>query len=108
MNIRDFSVQERSGRFTDRYTDITVAKTQELYAVAKIALEIANRWGCVAAMPDGEDSAGRSKLRMQTPDEIAARAFDTAAALWTQFEGRGWLSELPMPKKMPSKETEDA
>ncbi len=45
---------------------------------AKMAAALIERWGMVAAIPDGEDSAGRAKLRLATPEELVARAFSCA------------------------------
>lgn len=45
---------------------------------AKLAFALIERWGMVAGLPDGEDSAGRSKLRLSTPDELVERAFACA------------------------------
>jgi len=41
-----------------------------------IVEEMLARWGMVAAIPDGEDSKGRSKLRLSTPQELVVRAFE--------------------------------
>lgn len=64
---------------------------------ARIATEMASRLALVAAIPDGEDSAGRQKLRLPTAEEAATRACDLAAALWDEFSRRDWLLELPTP-----------
>jgi hypothetical protein len=44
----------------------------------KIVIDLITRWGMVAAMPDGEDSAGRQKLRLMTPEELVERAVESA------------------------------
>jgi hypothetical protein len=46
---------------------------------------------------DGEDSAGRMKLRLMTPAEVAFRACDIADAAMSEMEARGWLLDLPEP-----------
>ena len=71
----------------------------DLVTCARWAIEMAARWGATAAMPDGEDSAGRSKMRLQTPDEVSARACEIATLLWVQCEKRGWLVPVPKPIK---------
>lgn len=81
-----------------------VHKTHEPYTVARIAMSMAERWGMVAAMPDGEDSAGRQKLRVLTPEELANKACATAAALWKEFGERDWFYENPMPIAVSKKE----
>lgn len=85
-------------------------KTHEPYTIAKVAMDMAARWATVAALPDGEDSRGNQKMRMQTPDELATHACDVAAALWKQFEDRGWFfaNPLPFPISQKEKETEEA
>lgn len=60
---------------------------------ARMAISFVERWALVAAMEDGEDSAGRQKLRALTAQELAAKACDAVAALCVEFEARGW--QLP-------------
>lgn len=60
-----------------------------------IARDLIARWGLVAANADGEDSAGRAKLRLATPEELVARACDAAEKAYAEFEARGWLVPLP-------------
>jgi hypothetical protein len=62
---------------------------------ARIALALAERWGLVAAEVDGEDSAGRSKLRRLTPKELASHACEAAQELVSEFAARGWMIQLP-------------
>lgn len=75
-----------------------IHRTFELPTVARLAASMAERWGMVAATPDGEDSAGRQKLRSLEPDELAERACLTAQALWSRFESLGWLVPIPEPR----------
>lgn len=63
--------------------------------VASIAKEMAERWGMVAALPDGEDTSGRQKLRIMTPEELVERACTVAELLWLDFEKRGWTLDIP-------------
>lgn len=83
--------------------EFVVYKTKHEQPPARLAAEFISRWGMVAAVPDGEDSAGRSKLRLATPEEIVTRGCETAAALWEEFQKRGWLLDFPAP----SEETEE-
>lgn len=64
---------------------------------ARFASEFIARWGCVAAIPDGEDSSGRQKLRLPTPVELVDRAIETAETLNTRMIALGWLVEVPKP-----------
>ena len=62
---------------------------------ARFALACIERWGMVAAVPDGEDSAGRSKMRRCGVDEVVQFACLSAEAAFNQFQKRGWLIDIP-------------
>jgi hypothetical protein len=62
---------------------------------AAFAMQCMERWGMVAAETDGEDSAGRSKLRCLSAQEVVTRACDVAARAFEEFEKRGWRTEIP-------------
>lgn len=66
-------------------------------AIGRMAFDLAKHFAIVAAAPDGEDSAGRQRYRLQTTEETVSRACDLAASLWAEFGKRGWLTELPIP-----------
>lgn len=100
--------KEKYGDSIDGHDVPILHKLYEPYTVAKLAMDMAARWGTVAALPDGEDASGRQKLRMQSPEELAEAACATAAALWRQFEERGWFFANPLPVPRKSKETEEA
>jgi hypothetical protein len=78
-------------------TEIRISSAEMPDTLAKLASEIASRFALIAAIPEGEDSAGRQKLRLPTATELAARSCDIAAALWAEFEERDWLLDLPAP-----------
>ncbi len=65
---------------------------------ARIAIEMVQKWGMIAAMDDGEDSAGRHRVRLMTVEELVQRACDSAQKLIEEFEKREWLLELPEPQ----------
>jgi hypothetical protein len=50
----------------------------ELALRASLAWDLLRAHPLIAGVEDGEDSAGRSKLRLQTPREIVDRAFQIA------------------------------
>lgn len=77
--------------------EMTIAEAEVPMAVAKIAIEIVRAHAMVAAIPDGEDSAGRQKVRLPTAQELTARACDLAEAMWLEFEKRDWLADVPEP-----------
>ena len=66
---------------------------------AKLAFSLLERWGMVAAAPDGEDSAGRSKLKLSTPDELVERAFAVAKLAFDKARADNLIHNAgPMPK----------
>lgn len=68
---------------------------------ACLAMDLIQKWGLVAAIPDGEDSAGRTKLRLQTPEELVPRAFATSKLAFDEARKRGLVVKvgpLPEPK----------
>jgi hypothetical protein len=79
----------------DRQQGLTIHSLQMPDQVAATALQMIERWGCIAAVPDGEDRAGRSRLRLQTPDELATYAFKAAEAFWAKAHELGHVLALP-------------
>ena len=65
----------------------------------KCAEEFITRWGMVAAIPDGEDSAGRAKVRLATPEEVVERAIACADLLFKRGNELGWIKDAPEPKE---------
>ena len=61
------------------------------------AADFINKWGMVAGTADGEDSSGRSKLRLLTEAELVARAIKTTELLFADFEQLGWIEDCPHP-----------
>ena len=55
------------------------------------------KWGMVAAIEDGEDSSGRSKIRLQTPQELVDRAFETAKIVFERFKKEDLLISVGPP-----------
>lgn len=62
---------------------------------ARIALSFIEKWGMVAACPDGEDSSGRFKSRPLTPVEVVSRAVETTERAFEHFDEKGWI-ERPL------------
>ena len=87
------SVRVHSGpRWLDkRVMEDTISLNQR----ARFATQFIERWGAVAAIPDGEDSVGRQKLRMMTPQELVTRATQTAEYLFAVLNANGWTVEVP-------------
>ena len=86
-------------RITDehRYSEKAVAvfKTQVMTEEGELALDLLRQWGPVVGHPDGEDSAGNSRIRPMTPEETATRAFDIAAQAMKIAAERGLIVHLP-------------
>jgi len=75
---------------------VTVHTDEVLTDRAKYAAALVERWALVAAVPDGEDSAGRAKLRLPTPDELVLRANEIVEALFNDFKQREWIIQGPL------------
>jgi hypothetical protein len=84
-------MRDNWGSKMDRAPHMTVALNQR----ALLAVQLVERWGMVAGAPDGEDSAGRQRLRMMSPDEMVVRATATANQLFWAFGDCGWMYEVP-------------
>jgi len=70
---------------------------------ARLATNLIEKWGMVAAMPDGEDSSGRQKARMMDPSEIVHRACETARLAADAFYAADWMVEIPSQADLNSK-----
>lgn len=75
--------------------EVSISKVEQPLAEARLAMELIARWGLVAAAPDGEDSSGRSKARLQTPEELVTGACETAERAFIAFRTRGWMLDVP-------------
>lgn len=61
---------------------------------ARFALSLVDRWGMVAGIEDGEDSAGRAQMRLATPQELVDRATAVTELLFQRIEAEGWIHHL--------------
>jgi hypothetical protein len=86
-------------RFSDHWSNGSAHETAMLDLRGRIAVSFAEHNGMIAAIQDGEDSSGRSKLRLQTPREVAERAIEVAKLLTEGMDALGWLHEVPVPAK---------
>lgn len=96
---------ELTERFGGRTPEI--GHTQVVVGPGMIAVELVERWGSVAGAPDGEDSAGRSKIRLQEPEELVERAVKTAGLLWEAIKKQGWILEIDREAWIAEREAED-
>jgi hypothetical protein len=67
---------------------------------ARLAMQIVDHMSMVAGAPDGEDSAGRHKLKLLPPADCAERACAIADEMVTQFERRDWLLKAPSMEEL--------
>jgi hypothetical protein len=75
--------------------NLLINRIEVLDERARLAAQFAERWALVACEIDGEDSAGRSKLRRLSPGELAVDVCRTVTALYEEFAARGWILTLP-------------
>lgn len=73
---------------------------------ARMAVDMLVKWGMVAASPDGEDSAGRQKLRLATPEELVERAIQCADLLCAKMRERRWFHVAPSINDEPKEATD--
>jgi hypothetical protein len=66
---------------------------KQLDPIGMLAASMVERWGMVAAVDNGEDSAGRAQLRLAEPEELVERALDCAQLLFAGAERRGLVFE---------------
>jgi hypothetical protein len=64
---------------------------------AKFAMELIARFGTIEGRPDGEDSAGRQKIRSAEAEEVVQRSFALAEAAFREMRRRGWAIQVPLP-----------
>lgn len=100
MNKKSLTIHTRwKDNYFDKHkngeAEVLVWETMHLELPAKMAAMFIERWGMVSGIQDGEDSAGRAKLRLATTDEVVGRACDMAALAMQEFEKRDWLTQAP-------------
>lgn len=76
-------------------THLIIHEQKVLDSQARIAVDLVKHLAIATAMPDGEDSAGRQRLRLMDPELVASRACDIASLLWKEFTDRQWLVDSP-------------
>lgn len=79
----------------ERYSrpEVMVHDTEVMNNEARFVLVLLEKWGMIQGTDDGEDSAGRAKIRMMTVDETVDRAIDMSQAAFTAMRARGWIVE---------------
>jgi hypothetical protein len=79
----------------DNYKSPATFGAEHFSHEARMATALIEKWGMVAATPDGESSDGRQQLRMLSPNEVVRRACDTATIAIEAFRSLGWIHKLP-------------
>lgn len=79
-------------------TEITICHTEVPQEKAKTALDLMRHLAIVAGEVNGEDTAGRQKLRLMTPEEVVDRAISIADIAWNKFREKDWILDVPVPK----------
>ena len=82
-------------KFENDKPEMIVLSGEHLQYEARLATALIERWGMVMGAVDGEDSAGRQKLALMSPEDVVARACDSAALAMKEFRNRGWILEVP-------------
>lgn len=85
---------------------ITIHDREQLSTRAKCVMDLLGRWGLVAADIDGEDSAGRSKLKLQEVEEMVHRAVESVELAFEECKKRGWIVDAPSLDEIKN-ETDD-
>ena len=75
---------------------------------AQMAMGFIDKWGVVAARPDGEDTAGRQKLALLSVDEVVDRAFEMADKAFDRAESLGWLVPVPSLDELDEESLRDS
>ena len=68
--------------------------------VQTCALPILQHFAIVAAEPDGNDEAGRQKLRLMPEQEVVDRAMLIAELAWDQLRLGGLMINVPSQKEL--------
>jgi hypothetical protein len=83
---------------TNHYNKGTIYYGESLLPEGQFAAHMIEKWGMVAATPDGEDSAGRQKMRLATPEELVERAIETTNLLFRRMREEGMTFVCGFPK----------
>ena len=100
MSKDTFTAHYNQSRYDEDWARCVMHVRHQPNHRAQLAASLIERWGMVAGEVDGEDSTGRAKGRLQTPDELVTRACDTAERLYAELERRDWLVDIgELPKR---------
>ena len=74
---------------------ILVHENERPEAEAQMAFAFIERWGLAMGAPDGEDSAGRQRLKLMPPEELVDRAFTIAHLAIDRARSTGLIHQGP-------------
>ena len=74
---------------------VLMGETEQPEAEAKLAFAFLERWSLVMGATDGEDSAGRQKLKLMEPQELVDRAFTIAHLAIDKARSTGLIHQVP-------------
>jgi len=94
LHIKEYVVADK---WTGRETKQIVHNELVAGPIADFAMELMRHLAIVSGIEDGEDSSGRAKARLATPQEVVDRACEIAALSFDQFSDRGWLLRTNPP-----------
>lgn len=79
---------------------VIVHRTEIHDGKAQFAMSLIEKFGLCAAIPDGEDAAGRQKIRVLTPDELVEKACILADKAIEEIRKREWFTAVPKWEEM--------
>ena len=91
----DIIVATKPDRWNENFSSVKTVQRTVFTNKGKMAWELLQRFATIAAETKGEDSAGRAKLELLSPNDVVARACDIAEVAWDEFARRDWLLTLP-------------
>lgn len=86
---------DRDYDFDNPKAQVQFIKRETVTQTGELAFRFIEQWGMVAAIHDGEDSQGRAKLRLTTPEEVVERAFVMAKLARERAKAEGLMIDLP-------------
>ena len=87
---------------TDRFGETQVGEKFAPTMKARMACALIEKWGMVVCdTSNGEDSAGRARMRLMKPGEVVDRACATADIAIDRMHELGWFTAMPAPKEKP-------
>jgi len=74
-----------------------VYRTKAFTLTAEIAMRLLEKFAMVTCIEDGEDSAGRQKLKLMDPKHVVDRSFELAEEFMHQADLGNYIVDIPDP-----------